>query len=673
MAKTIFVEIVGSAKQFQKELEGAVASTNKANSGFQKMGKAAGVAGLAIGGVLAVGIDKSVKAAVGAQAQTKALDQALTNAGISAKSFAGSLSQAEDQGHRFGFSNNEVREALTKLVTATGDSKKAMFDLGVAEDLARFKHLSLQQASDTLTRAVAGSSRALKQLGIDVPAVTTHMDALREAHMKTGTAAYFHAEALAKAADKADTASARMDLLSSKLHGQAQAFSDTAAGAMARYHAEIENLQEKLGTGLLPVMTKLADILTKLTDYFTKHTQLAKTLAVVLGILAAAFITTSIAAFVLANAMTLGIAAAITGLVAGTVLLIKHWDAVKAKFAEVGNWIKDHAYVLLAIPVIGAVAAAAVAVGTHLGEIKAAFSDTFDTIRTFATNVIGDIVGFFRAMPGQIGRAIEAGAGAIKKSVTDLFGKVIGWVKDILGIGSPSTVFHEIGQNVVQGFINGVGSMAGALEHAVQHAVGNVAGKVGGAVAGAAGAVGGAIGGALHGGPATTSGDNQSLGLKMMLADGWGRDQWPSLQALWTRESGWNQFAKNPSSGAYGIPQALPESKLPPAGRASGGSSAAAQIGWGLNYIRGRYGSPAGAWAHETQFGWYGKGGIFNRPTIIGVGEAGPEAVVPLNKTNMGGDIVLNFTAELDGQAIYTNQKRYAARDVRRNGSTGVA
>jgi len=95
------------------------------------------------------------------------------------------------------------------------------------------------------------------------------------------------------------------------------------------------------------------------------------------------------------------------------------------------------------------------------------------------------------------------------------------------------------------------------------------------------------------------------------------------------RESGWNQFARNPSSGAYGIPQALPESKLPFAGQAAGGSNPAAQITWMEGYMRGRYGGAPGAAAHERAFNWYGGGlhATVSRPTLIGVGERGPERV----------------------------------------------
>jgi hypothetical protein len=100
---------------------------------------------------------------------------------------------------------------------------------------------------------------------------------------------------------------------------------------------------------------------------------------------------------------------------------------------------------------------------------------------------------------------------------------------------------------------------------------------------------------------------------------------------LWNQESGWSNTARNKSSGAYGIPQALPPSKMGAAANPPQ-SSYIAQINWGLGYIKNRpgYGSPAAAWAHEVAHGWYGGGltnGLFTRPTLIGVGERGPERV----------------------------------------------
>jgi hypothetical protein len=101
-----------------------------------------------------------------------------------------------------------------------------------------------------------------------------------------------------------------------------------------------------------------------------------------------------------------------------------------------------------------------------------------------------------------------------------------------------------------------------------------------------------------------TSGTPQQIARAMLARYGWSDSQFPYLYQLWAHESGWNPHAENLSSGAYGIPQALPGSQMAsvsPDWR----TNPATQIRWGLNYIQSRYGSPAGAWAHEQASNWY--------------------------------------------------------------------
>lgn len=99
-------------------------------------------------------------------------------------------------------------------------------------------------------------------------------------------------------------------------------------------------------------------------------------------------------------------------------------------------------------------------------------------------------------------------------------------------------------------------------------------------------------------------GTAQAIAYEMIQAYGWGDDEYNCLVALWNRESHWNVYAHNPSSGAYGIPQALPGEKMASAGD-DWATNPATQIAWGLGYISGRYGSPCGAWAHSESVGWY--------------------------------------------------------------------
>lgn len=100
------------------------------------------------------------------------------------------------------------------------------------------------------------------------------------------------------------------------------------------------------------------------------------------------------------------------------------------------------------------------------------------------------------------------------------------------------------------------------------------------------------------------SGSPQAYASSMLSSYGWGQGQLGCLVSLWTRESSWQTSATNPSSGAYGIPQSLPGSKMASAG-ADWRSNPATQIRWGLGYIRSTYGSPCGAWGHSQATGWY--------------------------------------------------------------------
>jgi resuscitation-promoting factor RpfB len=104
--------------------------------------------------------------------------------------------------------------------------------------------------------------------------------------------------------------------------------------------------------------------------------------------------------------------------------------------------------------------------------------------------------------------------------------------------------------------------------------------------------------------PAPNPGTAQSIGYNMLSSFGWNpSSEFSCLDNIWTRESGWRWNAEN-ASGAYGIPQALPGSKMASAG-ADWQTNPATQIKWGLGYIQGRYGSPCAAWGFWQNNGWY--------------------------------------------------------------------
>src|SRR5206468_7822802 len=96
---------------------------------------------------------------------------------------------------------------------------------------------------------------------------------------------------------------------------------------------------------------------------------------------------------------------------------------------------------------------------------------------------------------------------------------------------------------------------------------------------------------------------SQSYAQSWLSSFGWGGDQMSCLIRLWNQESGWRTDAYNTSSGAYGIPQSLPASKMSTAG-SDWLTNPDTQINWGLDYISRSYGSPCGAWAHEVSHNW---------------------------------------------------------------------
>jgi hypothetical protein len=100
------------------------------------------------------------------------------------------------------------------------------------------------------------------------------------------------------------------------------------------------------------------------------------------------------------------------------------------------------------------------------------------------------------------------------------------------------------------------------------------------------------------------AGTAMAIALTMVTERGWDTAEYDCLVALWNKESRWNVSALNASSGAYGIPQALPGTKMATAG-ADWETNPATQITWGLGYIEARYETPCGAWAHSQRVGWY--------------------------------------------------------------------
>lgn len=372
-------------------------------------------------------------------------------------------------------------------------------------------------------------------------------------------------------------------------------------------------------------------------------------------------------------------------------LIIKHADAIKGVVAGVFGWIKGHWPLLLAI-LTGPFGLAVLAIVKHAGDIKNAVTGAFHAIIGAVKGMAGAIIGLgtwaiARIVEGVKGTAgallnsakwikdrvvdglhavggaiVDAGnwllhrfihgftniGDAIKNAAKDVVDKLVGAVKGFLGISSPSKVFEGIGRNMMKGLINGMGA-TDVLKFVGKH--------LGGAAKLAADLAGNVIG-SITGSGRTNASSSQVKGLGRQLAAGFGWSsgaEWAALDALWTQESGWNPMARNKASGAFGIPQALPPTKMPPAAQRGEPGS---QIAWGLNYIKGRYGDPLGAWAHEKAHNWYARGGTVpgigsgdSVPAMLTPGEFvirkqvvdkfGPTFFAALNGYNKGGSVAL--------------------------------
>ncbi len=235
-----------------------------------------------------------------------------------------------------------------------------------------------------------------------------------------------------------------------------------------------------------------------------------------------------------------------------------------------------------------------------------------------------------------ISGAMKGIGGWLKSIVVD---PIVGAVKRFFGIKSPSRVFMSIGGHLVSGLVKGMtrtsgaaiahrvfGSMPKALASIVKKGLVSVSSLPGKALK-ALGGLGGDILGLLGlGGSGGGSSANQKIGQTLAAARGWSGPQWAALKNLWNGESGWNERALNKSSGAYGIPQSLPASKMASAG-SDWKTNAGTQIKWGLGYIASRYGNPLNAysaWLSRSPH-WYAKGTGGAAPGMAWVGEKGAE------------------------------------------------
>jgi len=278
--------LTATADQAMAVVDGFAARVGEITTGFVKNGLALGAAWASYEGVKEL-IGGSIDAATKEQTAQVQLANALQNSGTSYKEQAPKIDEAVLALQRYGFTSAQTQDALKSAAIGLKDPEKALTAVSVAADLAKAKNLDLDTATNLVVKGMEGFTRPLKALGIDLPVFAGNATAVAKAQGQLADAQQKVNDILAKAPDAADpaskanasyalavskVASAQENLtvkqsagdeilkgLSDRVKGSASASMDTFAGKQEIMRAKFDDIQVKIGTGLLPLLVTMAD------------------------------------------------------------------------------------------------------------------------------------------------------------------------------------------------------------------------------------------------------------------------------------------------------------------------------------------------------------------------------------------------------------------------------
>lgn len=210
-------------------------------------------------------IETVVRAATGQQSAFAVLNQTISNAGAQNQLYGKSIDDLlEKESTLKGFSTGDLAQSFTVLVSATKNSGEAFKDLGLAEDIARARHVALATAALGVAKAEQGSATALQRSGIIVPKVTAAVDALKTAHENAVIAGakftdqqkaeYAAALVTAAAQDKAATRLKDLATIQQRFGGDSATFAQTATGQFDRLDSQLHEVEVSIGTNIIPVL-----------------------------------------------------------------------------------------------------------------------------------------------------------------------------------------------------------------------------------------------------------------------------------------------------------------------------------------------------------------------------------------------------------------------------------
>jgi hypothetical protein len=384
----VYVELRATAQSFTAAMQSAQNELKKtADVGQSNMDRMAQVGKVAFAGLATAAIGfgaTAVKAALDGQQAHAQLVQAVSNSGTAFSSVGGEVDGLSDRFANLGYENDAVEQALTRLVTASGNTQTAMDNMGLAADLARARHISLEDAAGGLGKILAGNLKGMAAFGLSA----------KDAGGNSLTAAQAIAE------------------LNQRFGGAAAAQAGTYAGQLDALHAKFSNLQETVGNQLLPVLARLGDVVADGVGWIERNGEAAAVMAGVVG----GPLVAAIGLFIVRQAMAFGTAAAQAVNNVGRALLALVPAAEAAEVAESGL-AATTAVATGGLSLLGAGAALLV---THfLGHAKAAAD-----VASATAGAQGAVDGMTGAEDG-LGGATGAATSRLKEQA-DLFTQLSG-------------------------------------------------------------------------------------------------------------------------------------------------------------------------------------------------------------------------------------------------------
>jgi phage-related protein len=428
-AKDKTQEALKSAETSFKNFSGKLEDLQPA---FKKM---AAVGTVAFGAISAIAIT-SFKAFSDAQAQTEitnkslentlngfgsgALEKLKTQLGGASDALGAIKAEADKAGAsavRLGIDDETAARSFAKLFSVTKDVSGANKELSLAMDLARFKGISLEEATQKLIMVHSGATKELKMLGLAV--------------------------------DDNATAEQNLDAIHRQVAGSAEAFANTTAGAMERIKVQTDNLKETLGAALAPALNKVLNAVTPIIEKFTAWAQanpeLLSKIIMVAGAIAGLVAVVGTLGMVLPPIITgftlllspIGLIIAGVALLAfGIYELITHWDQVVAFFTGIWEQVKL-VFNTAITAILGAITKFLTAVSTAWttgwNAIKGFFKTIWDSILGMVDSAVQGIKNFLQPVIDLISRVIS-GLQSIGRAVGGGISTAVNWIGNKLGI-----------------------------------------------------------------------------------------------------------------------------------------------------------------------------------------------------------------------------------------------